>query len=149
MSSFRDNINLIKNGEDINETVANRPLQQLQDNALWLRDQVLASVASTSLFIRDVAVKAEVLVGQPVYWDSGLSRYDLALADGTVKENVVGLVYSKSGSTRCDLLILGYQALNIDNALTTAVAATRYWLSASTAGAAFEVYRHSIVYDVA
>lgn len=114
----------------------NRPLSQLQGNCLFLQQQIATLVASTGLYIRNAATNTTVLVGQPVYWDSVNQRFDLAVADGTVRQNVVGVCFAKAASNVGDILILGYSPLSLSNALAGGGSATagRYYLSTTVPG---------------
>lgn len=134
MPAFRDTIDTIVDGEDVDAATANRPLGQLQDNILYLKDVVDSSVNSEAVYDRDAAVHTTVSVGQPVYFDTVNLRYDLALADGTVKEAVTGVCVSKPTTTSGDILLYGKATLDISAALAGAPTTGRYWLSTSVAG---------------
>ncbi len=55
--------------------------------------------AQKSVIINNaVFAPAVVGTGKPVYWDVGNARFDLAVADGTVKQNAVGFADVPSGS---------------------------------------------------
>jgi hypothetical protein len=136
MPSFRETIDLIRNTTDsVDAASTNRPLSQLQENLLFLRDRLNATVSSTALFIRDAKLDTAVLIGQPVYYNADTQQFEKALADGTNKQNAVGLVYSKASAVMGDILILGYAQLDLTNALDGEdLVAGRYKLSNLTAG---------------
>ncbi|GAB2182686.1 hypothetical protein DLREEDagrD3_29090 [Denitratisoma sp. agr-D3] len=64
--------------------------------------------------------------GKVVYWDSANSRFDLALADGTAKQNAVGVADVPSGN------VYAIGAAVLFAGLTPGA---RYYLDATTAGA--------------
>jgi hypothetical protein len=65
-------------------------------------------------------------IGKAVYWDSANSRFDLALADGTVKQNCVGFADVPNGN----LYAFGDAVL-----FSGKTPGARYYLDAATAGA--------------
>jgi hypothetical protein len=134
MPNFSETLNTVSDGESVNALVTNRAIAQLLQNTLWLKDRVDAMTESTALFLRDVTLVSTSVVGQPVYWNNGNNRFEPALADGTVKQNVAGIVYSKAGSTQGDLLVAGFAHIDLTAAVGGTPGNERYWLSASTPG---------------
>lgn len=63
--------------------------------------------------------------GKAVYWDAGNNRFDLAIADGTVKQNMVGFADVPNGK----VYAFG------DAILFAGLTPGRYYLSAAVAGA--------------
>jgi hypothetical protein len=135
MATFTDLPSYIVDNEDVKAAIANRPLQQLQDNCLWLKDRLNTVVDSTALFLRSAPVLGTALVGQPVYWNTSNARYELAIADGTTKQNVVGFVHSKQSATIADIAVEGSVVMPLLDATggVTPVAG-RYYLSTTVAG---------------
>lgn len=134
MPSFRDVIDTIQNGEDINAAITNRPILQLLDNTKNLRDSISDLEIPSATVITDVAVESGAAVGQPVYWNSGNSRYERALDDGTDKAKVVGLIWQKSSATLCHVVTYGSVSVDLATAVGGSVTYSRYWLSTSVAG---------------
>src|SRR5947209_13738447 len=134
MPGFHSTITPVANGDPVEQGTFNKPLQELQDNVLYLRDLVNTSTASPALFRRGVSLSPEAQVGRALYYDAVNARYDLAVADGTVKENVVGLCLSKQNATLGDIVTLGYVALDVSGAIGGPALAGRYFLSTTTPG---------------
>lgn len=135
MASFRENIDNIRDGEDVSASTANRPLSQLLQNDIYLRDLLSTLSNGEALFRRNVPLDSALLVGHVVYWDDADGRYEKALADESIKQNVEGFVYSKTSATLGDLVILGSVDLDLTNALEgEALTAGQYYLSTTVAG---------------
>lgn len=134
MSVFRAALDVYTDGESLDDNVLNRPVLQLLENTLWLREYLTGLASGKGLLLPNVVVESGALVGQPVYWKSATSRFELAVADGTEKQNVVGLVFSKSSNTIATLATLGWHDIALANALSGSVASVRYFLSTSVPG---------------
>jgi hypothetical protein len=132
--AYRDVIDVIADGEAVNASITNRPINQLQENIQFLKTVLDDTAASQAIFDRSATLESTVLVGQPVYYNTSNSRYEQALADGTAKERVVGICYSKTNSTLGDILLAGAVELDISNALGGALVYGPYWLSNADAG---------------
>lgn len=136
---FTTNITLIEDGQDVDAAVTNVPLVQLQNNDNWLMNLITAlqgegGPGSAALFFQSVVLDSGVLLGQPVYFDSGSSTFKQALDDGTSKRNVVGLCYAITGSNVGTLLVGGWAPLDMTNAIGSADAPGRYFLSTEDPG---------------
>lgn len=138
-------INFVRDGEPVAAGVTNRPTQQLQQNINYLWEVLSASGLGSTIVIRRATVDASVKVGQPVYFSSSSKAFEQALAtvaSGTVDGHVVaaesaqvwGVVLQKLSSTLADILVSGYSALNLSEAVTGTVSAGLYYLSGSTPG---------------
>ena len=138
-------INFVRDGEPVAAGVTNRPTQQLQQNINYLWEVLSASGLGSTIVIRRATVDASVKVGQPVYFSSSSKAFEQALAtvaSGTVDGHVVaaesaqvwGVVLQKLSSTLADILVSGYSALNLSEAVTGTVTAGLYYLSGSTPG---------------
>ena len=138
-------INFVREGEPVAAGVTNRPTQQLQQNINYLWEVLSASGLGSTIVIRRATVDASVKVGQPVYFSSSSKAFEQALAtvaSGTVDGHVVaaesaqvwGVVLQKLSSTLADILVSGYSALNLSEAVTGTVTAGLYYLSGSTPG---------------
>ena len=138
-------INFVRDGEPVAAGVTNRPTQQLQQNINYLWEVLSASGLGSTIVIRRATVDASVKIGQPVYFSSSSKAFEQALAtvaSGTVDGHVVaaesaqvwGVVLQKLSSTLADILVSGYSALNLSEAVTGTVTAGLYYLSGSTPG---------------
>ena len=134
MPTFRDNIDVIEDGELVDAATANRPLGQLQDNDAYLKAVLDAMDAGTGLFDRAAAIASTVAVGQPVYYNTTNLRYELAVADDTAAEAVVGICATKDTTTSGDVLLNGRGTVDIAAALSGGLVYGRYWLSPTIAG---------------
>jgi hypothetical protein len=137
MPGFLDVIHQIVNGTPVDAATTNVPLSDLQNNVLYLKNLLLATTGSQALYVRNATLNPALLPGQPVYYNSAAGYYDLALADGSVKENVTGLVASKASPNVGDIVTLGYAQLSLANAVPgnpTPDTAGRYFLSTTQAG---------------
>jgi hypothetical protein len=130
---YRDKIDLIQDGQPVNASVTNKPLEQLQTNIQYLKQRIDSISSQSRIILQQVAVSPDVLVGQPVFFNSTTQQYEKAIADNTNKQYVIGLVYQKYGSSICDIITYGYMNLDLSNAITPVVAAN-YFLSDVEAG---------------
>jgi len=140
----------VVDGEEVRAAIKNRhplELQQRTDNLKQRLDNIQAGEA---LFVHDVALSPAVKVGHAVYWDVNNLHYDRAIAavafDAGVggyvvapSSYVVGICYSKSGSTRGSLIPSGTvrdfdftNGAGVDGQDPTSSGA--YYLSASSPG---------------
>jgi len=73
-------INLILNGEDVDAAVTNRPTSQLSARTQYLYDRLVATAIGEALYIHDVPVEDDAVVGDTMYYDDTASEYKRALA---------------------------------------------------------------------
>ena len=73
-------INLIINGEAVDESVTNRPTSQLSARTQYLYDRLTATAIGEALYAHDVPVEDDALVGDAMYYDDVTSTYKRALA---------------------------------------------------------------------
>lgn len=83
------------------------------------------TVEKDRIFIENATFAAAVEDGDAVYWDSGNSRFDQAIADGTAAQKMVGFADVTSG----EVTLSG----NLD--IMTGLTPGSYYLSGDTAGA--------------
>lgn len=86
----------------------------------------LVQVGQRAVVLDSATFNAGVANGNAVYWDSANSRFDKALADGSVKQNMVGIA-DVTNSKVC--------AFGDATSLTGLTAGARYYLDGTTAGA--------------
>lgn len=133
--AFYPNLNLIADGEDINAAVANRPIQQLLANTLYLNCLMAAAGTGQALVLSSILTKSDVLVGHAVYFDTGTSQFEKAIDNGSGKELVTGICINKPIATSGDFLIGGEAVVDMTNAGIGAIPTIgEYALDPSTAG---------------
>lgn len=129
--SYSQNLNLIRDGESVEASVANRPLLELLSNTEYLRSWLHAVNAASAIFARNKTVASEVVVGQPVYYNGVTGRFERAYfsaTSGDINSSVLsdsaqvwGILYSKTTATSGDILLYGYSELDISAAVDTLV----------------------------
>ena len=140
-------LDLINDGESVSAGVANRPLLELQQGLNYLQQLVNSLAPGSTVFARGVGVESAALVGHAVYFNAATARFERALASVTAdpgsgalipspSSDVWGVVFSKSSAVTADILLFGYDQLDISPALEsgTTVAAGVYYLSRITPG---------------
>lgn len=131
---YRDIIDLIVDGQPVNAATANRPLTQIHDNVRYLKNVVDSMTSSSALIHRQAVLENSTEVGQPVYFHYTNQRYEKAVADGTIRQQVAGLVLRKDGPQVGDVILSGYAPNLSLAAAVSSVVAGRYWLSPTTPG---------------
>lgn len=143
VSAFKYIIDLIRNGEAVDEQTINRALRQLQGNAQFLKDVFEAAALGETVFARAATVESGAATGMPVYYNSASQRWERAQAVADFLDNEVvlpakaqvwGIVHTKYNSTLADLLLLGVADVDLSAAVSGTVAAGQYYLSGMTAG---------------
>ena len=76
--SWNANINFIQNGERVDANVSGRPDRSLSDRTEYLKQRLDALDNGQALFAFDVAVAADVVVGNAVYWNVTSQRFEKA-----------------------------------------------------------------------
>lgn len=143
--TFQQNVHHITDGAPGIASSVRTPDQELESNLQYLKALVDSALLGQALFYRDVAIESAALVGMPVYWNTTRSQFERALAGtetdavsnslvASAASDVIGIVFTKTTSTLADLLVLGVSELDITNAVSGAVDAGRYYLSAGQAG---------------
>jgi hypothetical protein len=130
---FIDPISIIQDGEQVKAAIANRAINQLQNNALFLKSQIDILQSGSAIFASNVTFDSTVLLSQPVYYNTITNKFEQAQAI-TGKEDCVGLCYSKASATSGDVILAGRVQMDMTNAITGSVAASRYFLDAATPG---------------
>lgn len=144
MPSFQELIKLIVNGDPVDATTINTTLQQLDGNTRYLRDLFEAAALGSTVFAREVTVESGAALGMPVYYNSTNQQFERALAQAATDAEgklvtadsgqVWGVVHYKHSSTKADLLLHGYTALDISAAVDSGPTAGLYHLSGTEAG---------------
>lgn len=115
-------------GEEIRAVIAAAGLTPDSTVLTQLRDAIQAMIvgAQKAVIVNGVTFEASVADGEAVRWDSGNSRFDEAIADGTANNRAVGI--ADVTNSRVYL----YGECPLFSGLTPG---SRYYLDASTAGA--------------
>lgn len=134
-ASYVDSLSYIVNGEQVEASVANRTILQLKSNTDYLKNNLDNLGSKTSVIGSSFPVKSDVVVGTPVYYNTGNARYESAQAI-TGLSNCVGVVLSKASATVADILLVGVASISISSVLQTGdvFSAGRYYLSETQAG---------------
>jgi len=83
-------INTIFDGEYVKSKVINRPLDQLVARTQYLYDLIQNMEAGQLLVAPNVAVKADTVPGQPVYYNEAESRFEQCLSEVSTGQNNYG-----------------------------------------------------------
>lgn len=145
--NFNDFIQLIRNGEPLSAGVPNRPISAVDARTRYLWDVLQASFLGSTTFARQQTTAADVLVGEPVYWNANTQRFERGLAGvsfdaatgGLVTSDasqIWGIIAKKINSTLCDVLLSGFAKIDITAALQAGetLKAGTYYLSRTSAG---------------
>jgi hypothetical protein len=141
---MRSILQLIQQGEPVAPNVANRGLQQLDQNFNQLLQWFEAARIGSTVFAREVTVDATVIPGTPVYLDTATGSFKAARAQFTTDPNGLlyqaesaqtwGVVYFKHNATLADILLFGYAPLDISQVTETPITAGLYYMSGQIAG---------------
>lgn len=143
MPAWREQIQLIIDGESVRSSIANRPLRQLAERTQYLKDRLDSESRGEGLTLFSQPIAEEVQVGHAVYYDDENDRYDLALAaieddDGVLRNAatayVVGVVSRKISTSSADILIYGRAAITLNDPDDQALPEGPYYLSSSNPG---------------
>lgn len=115
-------------GEELRNVIEGGGLTSDDTDLTQLRQAIQAMIvgAQKAVIINTVTFEASVADGEAVRWDSGNSRFDEAIADGTANNRAVGI--ADVTNSRVYL----YGECPLFSGLTPG---SRYYLDASTAGA--------------
>lgn len=146
MPSWIDSIVPVSDGELVNQAITNRSINAIVNNLLYLKSLMDGGIgAGQAILARDQALASTTSVSTPVWYNDATLRYEpaqaVAVSDPETsalvpgdQANCVGIVVTKTSSTRGDVLLAGRYAVDIAVAVGGAVTAGRYYLSATAAG---------------
>lgn len=145
MPSWINQTRHIQDGEPVTGGVASRPDRAMEGRTEYLRQRIDEAELGEALKAWDRPLASNVLVGQPVYWDTTQSRFDQALgtvehdsATGTLSparsSEVIGLCVNKSSATRGDIALAGAVPVSLANSVEGQAFAGRYYLSNAARG---------------
>jgi hypothetical protein len=144
-STWRENISMIRNGDDVNEQTVGLPVTQLAERTQYLKDRLDASAIGEGLILFSQAISSAVSADMAVYYDETDQQFKPALASTTDDVNgmlkladsgyVIGVVARKLSAVAADILIRGrYKGLTVQDASGTDLPEGHYWLSAVDQG---------------
>jgi hypothetical protein len=152
ITPWRSQVNPIIDGEEVRQAIANRYPNQLKDRTEHLKQRLDNMEDGQAIYLRGAAMASTVKTGHFVYWDAAALEYKSAIAalvyDSTIgglivapSSYAVGIVISKAGATRGDILQIGFLTeFDFTNTIgttgSTAAEAGAYYLSGTTAGKA-------------
>lgn len=134
VTPYTANVRFLTNGEPVEASVTNRPIDDVAQRTEHLKQLLYAAVAGQSVVYHDLPCDLSVTPGDVVYIDTD-SIIKLALvavgANGLIANSaiVAGVVISKSNSQLCDVCCSGRVA-----AINTATWATKFETGVFTAG---------------
>jgi len=145
MSTWRERIQHIIDGEQVSAGVAGRPDRQLEENLQYVKQLLDLAELGQALIASDIAVDPTVTVGMPVYWDTDNSWAAPAVAKVTFdtgintlvsapEAEIFGVVYKKYNDNTADIVIWGRATIDLSAVCTTPAVAGRYYLSGNTPG---------------
>jgi hypothetical protein len=131
-------------GERVDAQITGRPSRALEQQTAYLKARLEALEAGEGTYLYEVTCEADALVGQPVYFNTETQRFERGLAaldtdsDGALIPadscNVIGVVWYKQNSTKCDVLIYGKGQVSLSNAVDGDLVPGHYYLSGREAG---------------
>ena len=143
--NWNKQIKPIRNGEPVSAGTANRPVRQLEARTQYLKNRVDGLSQVSAIIAWDQPINSDALVGQPVFWDESLQRWDLAFADAeadsqgnyvaTASARCRGIILDKPSSNSAHIVLYGIVPLEtLTNAIDGDVDPGVYYLSAQTPG---------------
>ncbi len=145
-SKWLYNIRNVIAGEPVQASVVSRPDRALEERTDYLKNRLDATAAGQALFDLDATLAADVMEGQPVFWNAVTQRYEQAFAAvetdpatqtlvTQASSDCLGLVYKKNSATLGDVVLRGIVQLPaLTNAVDGPIAPGRYYLSSVAAG---------------
>lgn len=143
--SFEALLKLIQAGDPVSAGVTNRPLQTIDQNVRYLWEVLQAAAVGSTVYARRVTVEPEMLKGHAAFYNATTQRFERGLAQletdsatgmlvTSASTQVWGVVAIKHNSTLADILLFGYDDIDISAAIDGEVVAGVYYLSAQTPG---------------
>lgn len=143
--SLESFLQLIKQGEPVTPGTANRPLREMDQNVRYIWEVLQAAAIGSTVYARRVTVEADAKKGMAVYFNTkrkqferGLAQLDTTPASGVLQTadtaQVWGIVATKHNATLADVLLYGYDSIDISEAVSDTVSAGVYYLSGVTPG---------------
>jgi hypothetical protein len=141
---FESLLRLLKTTSPVAAGSVNDPLRTLDGNIRYLRELFDAASLGSTVYARQVTVEADALVGMPVWFNPTTARFErgLAIVDPTAVNGVLvtapsaqiwGVIGQKTNATLADVLLYGFDTIDITAAAGTTAAGT-YYLSGVTPG---------------
>lgn len=144
MPNFHDQISAIQNGEEVSAGVTNRPLIELLENDLVIRQRLDSLLQGRAVIDTNAQIAESVQVGQAVYFHAGLGRYEPALASVFAEPSgrlllsqaayVQGIVISKNYPNVGDVLLAGVASVDLSQAISGTITPGAYFLSDALPG---------------
>jgi len=143
--SFQRLLQLIQNGEPVAAGTPNRPISQIHQNAMYLWDIINAASLGSTVYAREITIEPEVQEGMPLYYNVTNQRFERALAQmetdpdtgllmPAASSQVWGICAVKHNDTLCDMLLFGYDDIDISAAVDGDVVPGLYYLSGTVPG---------------
>jgi len=138
-------IKLVRPNEPVVAGTPNRPIGQLHQNIEYLWEVISAAALGSTVYAREVTIESAVQVGMPVYFHTASQEFKRALANVSndletgllttaASSQVWGICAIKHNATLADLLLFGYDDIDISAAVDGDVDPGTYYLSAASPG---------------
>jgi hypothetical protein len=139
-------IDVIRAGQPVAAGVVNLPIEEVQNNVLYLWQLIQAAGIGSTVVIPDAVVATTVVVGTPVYFNPATGQYEQAITGVSVDSfgglvvadsaKVIGVVLSKSAANMAEILLYGFAPLDFSAAMEAGqtLKAGTWYLSAVTPG---------------
>lgn len=143
--SLESFLQLIREGEPVTPGTANRPMREMDQNVRYIWEVLQAAAIGSTVYARRVTIEADAKKGMAVYFNTkrkqferGLAQLDTTPASGVLQTadtaQIWGVIATKHNATLADILLYGYDDIDISEATAGEVSAGVYYLSGSTAG---------------
>jgi len=138
-------LQLIREGEPVTPGTANRPLREMDQNVRYIWEVLQAAAIGSTVYARRVTIEADAKKGMAVYFNTkrkqferGLAQLDTTPASGVLQTadtaQVWGVIATKHNATLADVLLYGYDDIDISEATGGVTSAGVYYLSGATPG---------------
>ena len=143
--SLESFLQLIRQGEPVTPGTANRPLREMDQHVRYIWEVLQAAAIGSTVYARRVTIEADAKKGMAVYFNTkrkqferGLAQLDTTPASGVLQTadtaQIWGVIATKHNATLADILLYGYDDINILEATGGDTSAGVYYLSGTTPG---------------
>jgi hypothetical protein len=139
-------ITAIKAGQQVAAGVVNLPIEEVQQNVLYLWSLIQAAGIGSTVIIPEATVSSDCVVGTPVYFNPAHNQFEKALTGASIDSSgslavadtaqVWGVILTKNNATSAELLVYGYAPLDFSAAMEPGqtLQAGTWYLSGITPG---------------
>lgn len=145
MPGFDSLVPLLKPLDPVAAGGVNLPFRTLDQNVRYLYSLLQAAGTGATIYARRQTVESACVNGMPVWYNPATKQFERGLAStsidnatglvGTLPSSQVwGVVNNKSGPTLADVLLMGYDTVDISGAVDGPVTPGTYYLSGAKPG---------------